>query len=449
METKSTHCNHIVDTYRNQLLTDAEINTVSSKIFQYYTHRLKKSNTCIFCKQAKSRNEFLSKYNQKTFCRTLRIKCMHPTNPCKGWVYEYGVRFNLYKYVNDVASRIDAIKTQIIINKNNLLYGYTSVKNSKQYHDKFIQDITIETEIYKETLHDLLYYIENTELDNELNTLHSKIREKIQEIKQYVGQSNFKEGSNMHNDILELYACINKLNSFIRSVETEQLIRLDKSKSSTEYVDDHEDNIQEEIKPPKSREPRKTTPRKTSSRKTSATIPVKEKDMGAHDDVINDIEDIINNVKLIMLKDVAVIKSDTALKDDLEVYMSVLKDDISKGTPEQKTEYASLLSKYETFKSIDKPDVKISDKIEEIADLINLVKLLLKDDYAMLKTDAGAKEDLEVYMSVLKDDISKGDPEQQKEYKTILAKYEKFTSVQSSNVSVVDPASKYLDAIEL
>lgn len=458
METKSTLCDTIIDTYRNQLLTDAEIHTVSSKIFQYYTYRGKKTNTCIFCKQVKSRNEFMSKYNQKTSCRTLRIKCIHPTNPCKGWVYEYGVRFNLYKYVQDLSKRIDDIKTQIIINKNNLLYGYNSVSKSTQHHDKFIAEIKMETDIYQEALRDLLSYTENTQLNAEINTLYAKISEKIQEIKQYVGQSKFKEVSGMQQDIVQMYQCVNKLNSFIRSAETEQLIRLDKSHTSTDYVDDIEDAITDHGAPPKARSTRITKTREKSSKtppvskKATPTLLKKEEEVinNSSYEIISDIEDNINYVKLAMDKDFALMKSDKSLQEDLDVYMSVLKDNISKGTLDQQKEYAILLSKYEAFKSTDKPEVQYSDKMDEISDILNSAKMLLKDETTLLKSTTGDKEDLDVYMSLLKDDIANGAPDQQKEYAALLVKYEKFKSTQSSGLAKgVEPASSYLDAIEL
>ena len=93
--------------------------------------------------------------------------------------------------------------------------------------------------------------------------------------------------------------------------------------------------------------------------------------------------------------------------------------------------------------------MKYSDKIEEISDILNLAKMLLKDNPTFLKSTNVDKEDLDVYMSMLKDDISNGTIDQQKEYAALLSKYETFKSTKSNKVEKVAPSSSYLDAIEL
>ena len=72
--------------------------------------KTKKSNTCLFCKRPKSKNEFINSYDYNTACKTLTIKCIFSPNPCPGWTYTYGVMFNVYKYVHELRQKIEKLK---------------------------------------------------------------------------------------------------------------------------------------------------------------------------------------------------------------------------------------------------------------------------------------------------------------------------------------------------
>ena len=229
MDSDDIDCKEIVKKYQKILLSDEETVEVHNNVFQYYTLRSKKSNTCLFCKQPKSKNEFINSYNRKTACKTLTIKCIHSSNPCPGWTYTYGVMFNVYNYVYELRKKIEKLKTQIIINKNNVLYGYATLSEATKVHQKLLSEIEDNTQVYTLYLYNLLYYTDNNQLSKDMATIKTKIKIKIIDIHKLTTQDNLKEVVMVYKEIMQLYECIHKLKFLINSVITQHLIKCESS----------------------------------------------------------------------------------------------------------------------------------------------------------------------------------------------------------------------------
>ena len=373
MENNMANCNLVVDKYRGNILGEYEIREMSNKIVQYYTYRAKKTNVCLFCKKPRSKNEYVSKYDPITYARTLQIKCIHDSSPCKGWGYTYGVRFNIYNAVKELKDKIESMKTKIIINKNNMLYGYTSIKESKKIHSDLVYIIDEETNTYKKLMYDLLSYTDNPQLTSDLGEMDDIISSKILEIKQYSAQDNFKEVINLYSDISKLNDCVRTIKSFICTVYSDQLIKL----SPNIYTDASEEHIAPDTLF-KSKKKKASTKNKPISKPVAEIKNTISNDIISKNTISKDIiskdtisKDTISNV----IQSAKGILSDNNLLDDpdsvydLDAYMSVLKQDIAKGTPDQIKEYKNLLEKYTDFKS---PPTVYNPSAEESLEAIEL-----------------------------------------------------------------------------
>ena len=408
MEYSYINCNNIVNKYQQILLSDEKTTEVNNNIFQYYTMMAKKSNVCLFCKKPKSKNIFSTTYAQDTACKTLYIKCTH-SPPCPGWSYTYGVMFNVYKQVKTIKKHIEDMKTNIIFNKNNVLYGYISLSDAKKLHDKLLFEIEEQTKVYTVYLYNLLFYTDNVQFTNDITNIKTRIKLKIIEIKPLIEQDNFKEVVKIYKEIIQLYECIRKLNKFVESVTTQQLIHC-KDSTTKSTPSDLLPTGKKASSTKKSKTPTKT-PTKTKKNKNNHIT-----------DLLDSVKDLLENDNIYEL-----VKSNPSSKEDLDTYMSILKEDIQNGTAKQQKEYAKFEKLYNTFTSSKstKPvlnDVEIIP--DDIDDILESVKDLLENDkiYELVKSNPSSKEDLDTYMSILKDDIQNGTSKQKQEY----AKFEKL-----------------------
>ena len=305
----------------------------------------------------------------------------------------------------------------IIFNKNNVLYGYISLPEAKKIHDKLLFEIEEKTKVYTVYLYNLLFYTDNAQFTNDMTSIQTKIKLKIIEIKPLIAQNNFKDVVKTYKEIIHLYECIRKLKHFVTSVTTQQLIHC---------ADDTTKSTSNELV---------TTGKKASSTKKSKTptkTPTKKNKKNPITDLLESVRDLLENDKIYEL-----IKSNPSAKEDLDTFMSILKEDIQNGTSKQKQEYAKFEKLYNTFTNSKSTQPVLNDVEiipDDIDDMLESVKDMLENDkiYEMVKSNPSAKEDLDTYMSILKDDIQNGTTKQKQEYAKFEKLYNTFTSSKST-----------------
>ena len=370
-EDESNNCTEIVAQHQNLLLSDKEKAMVVNKIFQYYSFIGKKKTTCFFCKASTSSNKPKSIYNPTTGCRTLRINCIHSSKPCSGWTYTYGVIFNVYQTVKDIQSKINEIKINITMNKNNVMYGYIDIPESIKIHNAYVEEIESLTASYVSKLYNLLYYTENPQIQKDMSNFQIEIASQINAIRQYTIQGNYQEVVEAYNSIKQLYKCINKLKQYIQSVYSEQLIycnSTDISQSESLAISNKVSSISKDkaVKPKQKKIPKEKS---VISKKKKVTIPVslplQISEIQVHPENHAKIESILGSVRELLKDDkiYEIIKEEPEAVDDLETYMNLLSKEISHGTELQKREYAEMETQYTKFKNNTQTAAKL-DAIE-------------------------------------------------------------------------------------
>ncbi len=453
MEIKNDTCDSIIDKYTTHLLNETERLEVSHKIFQYYTLKMKKSATCVFCKKPHTKNEYYSKYNPKTTCRTLRIKCVNTNHPCAGWSFTYGVIYNIHETVLNTMRTSDGIKTNVIVNKNDELYGYVSEDVAQKKHQKLLIELEKNNSSYISQLYDVLIYTENPKLNAEHERLKAELFDTTAMLKQSDG--NIASIIRNNNHIRELHKCIQRISTVIKSLKTEQLVHC-RSEHITESAKDTSIIHTSEIDPNMSVKSRLTVSRQNKRGKSSNNRvvippppPVASTPLNASQ---KKIENTLRNVNDILGSSVT-LEGATEMMDDLDTYMLFLKKNISKGTVDQQEQYRLVLTQYNALQArnipssssspspppppmvnpvpLNGPQTKLEKALGAVKDILYIPNVLQN-----LADNSETKEDLDTYMSFLKKHISKGTVDQQEQYRSILTQY---NALPVTDISMTTP----------
>ena len=213
-------CNTLVEKYTDLLLTDQQNKQVMDGINFFYkkleVHKKQKRNVCVLCGKNSAnttkRSPFISSYNDTTYCKTIEIKCPAAT-PCKGWKMVFGVVFNLENLVRNQKKHIEELKKSIILNKNDMMYGYKNQDDAIEYHETMVAQLTALTDTYSTRLHKYLSYASNNRMKEDMDKISKQIVLLTTEIKKNVYNQNYKEAVNASLQIKADSVCLNKLKS--------------------------------------------------------------------------------------------------------------------------------------------------------------------------------------------------------------------------------------------
>lgn len=250
-----TGCSVLVDKYTDLLLTDKQKKEIFDKTNYYYSMKkksLKKRGICVLCNKPFSSNtnkktrQFVSEYNTDTYCRTLEIVCFS-SSPCKGWKLVYGVVFNLEEMLQDHKKQIETLKKAIIVNKNDLMFGYKDRKEAITLHETLIAQLEGIMDTYSTRLYNYLSYANNNRMNEDIDKINKHIIHLTEEVKVFVSQEKIKEAVESSIAIKSDYVCMmtlkqlqeNSYREFVFNcestfVENEEESKKEKKKASKE-----------------------------------------------------------------------------------------------------------------------------------------------------------------------------------------------------------------------
>jgi hypothetical protein len=215
-----TGCSTVVDKYTDLLPTEQQKKAIVDKVNYYYSMKkkaLKKRGTCPLCNkgyastyQKKSDKAFVTEYNEATYCRTLEIKCF-AASPCNGWRLVYGVVFNLEEMVRLHRSQIEDLKRAIIVNKNDLMFGYKARKEAIDLHETLIAQLEGIMDTYSTRLYKYLSYANNNRMNEDIDKINRHITNLTKDIKQFVVNAQIKEAVEASLAIKSDYVCMRNL----------------------------------------------------------------------------------------------------------------------------------------------------------------------------------------------------------------------------------------------
>ena len=186
-------CSILVSKYTDLLLTEEQQSMLHDKINYYYNEKAKYSKKavkkCIFCGDP-SGSTFLESYNNDTYIRSLKILC-NKKPPCGEWNTSFGVVFNLESLIRTQKKYISNLKKSIIINKNDMMFGYKSEKDALELHDILIKQLEALTDTYSTRLYNYLYFSQNDQMKKDIDKIYLHMKEIKQEIAGDIMRSDY------------------------------------------------------------------------------------------------------------------------------------------------------------------------------------------------------------------------------------------------------------------
>jgi hypothetical protein len=177
-------CNLLLDKYADLLLTQDQKSNLHESINFYYNSKAKyikqKNKKCVICGKPPG-STFVEKYDDIDYIRSLNIYCNNEV-PCQGWSASYGVIFDLESITQNQKKYIDNLKHMIIINKNDMMFGYKSEKESIELHETLISQLEAVTDTYASRLYKYLYFSRNEQMEKDIE----KIRNHIDNLKKEI-----------------------------------------------------------------------------------------------------------------------------------------------------------------------------------------------------------------------------------------------------------------------
>jgi hypothetical protein len=188
------NCNLLLDKYADLLLTQDQKSSLHESINFYYNSKAKylkqKNKKCVICGKPPG-SSFVEKYDDVDYIRSLNIYCNNE-NPCQGWSTSYGVIFDLESIIQNQKKYIDNLKHMIIINKNDMMFGYKSEKESIELHETLISQLEAVTNTYASRLYKYLYFSRNEQMEKDIE----KIRNHIDNLKKEISLNVIGEDYN-------------------------------------------------------------------------------------------------------------------------------------------------------------------------------------------------------------------------------------------------------------
>lgn len=351
--------------YQDLLLTPEQQEKITRKIDTYY--QLKRNaekqmgdgvGYCIWCNKSyqlpanssssssssiQKEGQFQSFYDTKTFCKTLKIVC--PASPAcrsadKEWRLTYGVVFNLEELVRSHQKKIEALKHEIIVNKNDLMFGYKEREDALAYHDTKLAQLKAILDTYSIRLFNYLSYANNEKLNKDVDKLHREIRRWVAEMKAFVKNANMSDAVKTSLEIKKEQVCVRQLQAIQQHAYQEYLFNCE-----SQFVLEEDKVLNEKVKRSQEKkvlERRRMEKEREQAKETGEHIleDKKEKKQQKKREAIDkEIKHLYDSYELF----------DELLRDDAEHYETTQReiDNLSKvlkhyGTEEQKKEFAEI-----------------------------------------------------------------------------------------------------------
>jgi hypothetical protein len=178
------------------VLTEEAEASIEKKIKHYY--RMKATSLqsvadgigyCVWCNGSfdiRKAPQFKGSYDTSTCCRTLEIVCPAKPSCNKGEKIVFGVVFNLEEMLREQKKKIEDLKRRIILNKNDLMFGYKERKDAIAYHDTTVAQLKGITDTYVSRLYKYLSYTNNEKLNQEIEKVDRDITTFVKEIKLFL-----------------------------------------------------------------------------------------------------------------------------------------------------------------------------------------------------------------------------------------------------------------------
>jgi hypothetical protein len=236
---KDNGCSMLVEKYNDLLLTEKQKKEIVDKTNYYYSMKkiaIKKKKTCVLCNKSLPINtknsQFISTYDDITFCKTLEIKCL-ANSPCKGWKLTYGVVFDLEKIIREQKLHIETLKRSIILNKNDMMFGYKSNKDAIELHDVLVSQLEGIMDTYSTRLYKYLSYANNNRMNEDIDKINKHIIFMTEEIKRFVSQEQIKEAVESYLSIKNDYICMKNMKQIKENSYKEHLFNC-----KSQFMDD-------------------------------------------------------------------------------------------------------------------------------------------------------------------------------------------------------------------
>jgi hypothetical protein len=275
--TPDTKCSDIEKRHEkllDLLLTEEAEAKLHTKIRHYYQMKAKSildmedgMGYCVWCNgsfdaagPSASSPQFKESYDPTTYCRTLEIDCPASPSCNKKEKIVFGVVFNLEEMLREQKQKMEELKHKIIINKNDLMFGYKGRKDAIAYHDTTVAQLKALMDTYASRLYQYLSYANNQKMNEEIEKLDREMSSFAREIKLFLAPpssgSTPAAAASLHLEtegieeavkaavhIKEDYACINRLKKIQEKAYKEFLFNCE-----SKFAEDEEQLVEEKKK---------------------------------------------------------------------------------------------------------------------------------------------------------------------------------------------------------
>lgn len=367
-----TGCSVVVDKYTDLLLTDKQKKEIVDKTNYYYSMKkksLKKRGVCVLCNKAyaantnKKTSQFVSGYDEENYCRTLEIVCF-ASSPCKGWKLIYGVVFNLEEMIQEHRKQIETLKRAIIVNKNDLMFGYKARKDAINLHETLIAQLEGIMDTYATRLYNYLSYANNNRMNEDIDKINKHITHLTEEVKTFVSQEKTKEAVESSLAIKSDYVCMRTLKQIQENSYREFLFNCE-----SQFVEDEEESKKEKKKASKEKVVIERTQKKKSTEHNKEADSEKKKEATKKKKIEQELNHMFMTFDIIE----ELLEADPDFLEQISTELKKLKLMVKKnGTEEQKGEFKTVEDLYATkFKEAEQK--KADNEKEERDKMENLL----------------------------------------------------------------------------
>jgi hypothetical protein len=136
----------------------------------------------------------------------LMAVCGDKKEPCQLNIdINKGIIMDNYTFAMDDKKLIDDIKTQVIINKNDLLFGYITSENAVSKFDAIKEQLKDLTQSYEYSIQQYYNIVDNSEKQDGLLKIQSELNANISALKHLMQDYDKTQNVSMANDAVELY----------------------------------------------------------------------------------------------------------------------------------------------------------------------------------------------------------------------------------------------------
>jgi hypothetical protein len=158
---------------------------------------------CINCKRPVE-SIFSTKVNNSE--RQYIALCGDRKNPCPLNIkINLGVILNITDDIHDDEKKIKEFNREIILDKNDLLFGYISTQNAVEKFDKLKEEVADATKIYEFTLQEYLKIADNDEKKESLKKLQLEFYSNLDNFNSMIQQYKNTQNTTFITDAVELY----------------------------------------------------------------------------------------------------------------------------------------------------------------------------------------------------------------------------------------------------